>query len=166
MNICFSATFYWKTFLTRKQSNGWLSHSSHPTGSDICHHVLWVNVWLQCRILDFANGTTLRQLLALLQYLESVTGKILLQRTENMKFIWCQVRAVKLMFETLPSTLLQPGCHLSGRVRCWHQVTLIFFDLWRSILVVTDYNLIGKFKKLSFSGSVCHAQNSVLKAFI
>ena len=85
--------------------------------SGICYYVLSVNVWLQCRILDFANGTAVRQLLALLQHLEYVTGKMLLQRTEYMKFIRCQVRTVKWVFETLLSTLLQQGCHLSGHVR-------------------------------------------------
>lgn len=70
-----------------------------------------------------------RQLLALLQHLESVNGKMLFQRTENVKVIWCQVRAMKWMFETLPSTLLQQGCHLSGCVRYWPQVTVMFFDL-------------------------------------
>jgi hypothetical protein len=41
---------------------------SHPEDSGICHSMFSLTVCLQHRIVDFVNGTTVRQFLALLQH--------------------------------------------------------------------------------------------------
>ena len=48
-----------------KTQQGPIFPHSYPEGSSICHNMLSVDVFLQNRILGFANGTTVRQLLAL-----------------------------------------------------------------------------------------------------
>jgi len=53
------------------------------------------------------------------------------------------------------------GFHLSGCMGSWHQVTFIFLALWISIFMVTDAQLMWryKYKKLSHSCSICKAWN-------
>jgi len=75
--------------------------------------------------------------------------------TENLSFSAAakcnQARAVKCMFETLPSKLLQQGCCLLGCVGSWDQVTFIFLALRWGILVVTYSKMLQKCKKLSYT---------------
>jgi len=51
-------------------------------------------------------------------------------------------------------------------VAFWHQVTLIFSSLWRSVFMVTHTKLMHNFKKLSDNGSIHKLQNSVLQAYV
>ena len=98
--------------------------------------------------------------------LESVVTKIHPQWADKMKVTWSQGRAVWLTFESLPSKLLQQCFLLSGYVGSKHKVTLIFLSCWRIIVVVTDAQLVQKFKKLFHNGSFSNSQNSMLKAYI
>jgi len=88
-----------------------LSDSSHPKGSGICHHVLSVNVQLQCRILDFANGTTLRQLLSLLQHLESELER-------------CFFRGLKIQNLFVAKSGLWSGCSRHSHPHCCNKAAI------------------------------------------
>jgi len=139
--------------------------NSHPEGSGMCHIVLSLNVHHQQRILGFVNRTVL-QLLTMLQYFGICDHQMHPQRADKMKVTWPQGKAVRMTFESLPSKLLQQCFLLSGCIGLWHKVTLLFSPGWRSIVVVTDAQLVQKFKKLSHSGSISNSQNSMLKAYI
>lgn len=154
MDISLFSSFLFRiTFLIWRENNDPLFRS-HPEGSCICHSVLSVNVCPRPRTLAFADGTNVRASWTSTTFW-NLTTKMHLQRAERMKLTWCTVRAVCQLFKTLPSKLLQQGCHLLGCVGSWYQVIFIFSAFWGNIWWPQMPNSIQRCMKLSYSGSVC-----------
>jgi len=130
----------------------------------------WVfDAWFQLTFMEFTSSWSLltaslflwHSFVDLRNILESATTRILLQKAEQLGLTWCKVGDLRWVFETLPFMLLQKFCRLEGCVATWHQVTSVLPALWWGIVVVTDDETDGKFKKLSSSSSsFCRAPGS------
>ena len=91
--------------------------------------VLSVNECLQHRILGFANGTTVRQLLPLPCKLGICDHKFTSSEGPEDGSHMVQSQGCMVDVQDAPSKLLQQGYHLPGCVGSWHQITFIFLAL-------------------------------------
>ena len=92
----------------------YIKYNNSVPNSQYKHHFQEQPLMLLMEIIPVysANRTIMRQLLAHLHQFSICDIQDASPDSQNMEVTWCGVRAVWWMFKTLPSILLQLGCHL------------------------------------------------------